>query len=128
MSNITIDIKLTGKSPFFFVRGFSAEIVSKNFICDTSDTWALKAISMGLTDGRISSSIPVSTINSYLNNVSSGSQSGGGAASTVPGPEGPPGPPGKSAYDIAVQNGFSGTEQEWLKSLEAKAKWNSNKW
>ena len=25
---------------------------------------------------------------------------------------------GKSAYDIAVANGFSGSEQEWLKSLE----------
>ena len=25
---------------------------------------------------------------------------------------------GKSAYDIAVKNGFEGSEQEWLKSLE----------
>ena len=25
---------------------------------------------------------------------------------------------GKSAYDIAVANGFNGSEQEWLKSLE----------
>ena len=24
---------------------------------------------------------------------------------------------GKSAYDIAVDNGFSGSEEEWLKSL-----------
>ena len=27
------------------------------------------------------------------------------------------GPPGKSAYEIAVENGFQGTEQEWLASL-----------
>src|SRR5690606_21963258 len=27
------------------------------------------------------------------------------------------GPPGKSAYEIAVENGFEGTEQEWLESL-----------
>ena len=27
------------------------------------------------------------------------------------------GEPGKSAYEIAVQNGFSGTEQEWITSL-----------
>lgn len=26
--------------------------------------------------------------------------------------------PGKSAYDIAVDNGFEGTEQEWLESLK----------
>lgn len=25
---------------------------------------------------------------------------------------------GKSAYDIAVENGFEGTEQEWLNSLQ----------
>lgn len=28
---------------------------------------------------------------------------------------------GKSAYDIAVSNGFSGTEQEWLDSLIGEA-------
>ena len=37
-----------------------------------------------------------------------------GADSTVPGPDGAD---GKSAYEIAVENGFSGTEQEWLDSL-----------
>lgn len=25
---------------------------------------------------------------------------------------------GKSAYEIAIQNGFKGTEQEWLESLK----------
>lgn len=28
-------------------------------------------------------------------------------------------PPGKSAYEIAVENGFEGTEQEWLDSLHS---------
>ena len=27
---------------------------------------------------------------------------------------------GKSAYDIAVENGFKGTETEWLESLKGK--------
>lgn len=39
---------------------------------------------------------------------------------TVPGPKGEPGKDGtdgKSAYQIAVDNGFIGTEQEWLESL-----------
>ena len=33
------------------------------------------------------------------------------------GPEGPKGDTGKSAYQIAVDNGFVGTEEEWLASL-----------
>lgn len=33
------------------------------------------------------------------------------------GPVGPTGPAGDSAYDVAVSNGFEGTEQEWLDSL-----------
>lgn len=47
----------------------------------------------------------------------------------IPGPEGEPGPQGppgingqngKSAYEIVVENGFEGTEQEWLESLKGK--------
>lgn len=33
------------------------------------------------------------------------------------GPAGPPGSPGKSAYQVAVDNGFVGTEAQWLASL-----------
>lgn len=33
------------------------------------------------------------------------------------GEKGDPGPTGPSAYDIAVKNGFKGTEPEWLLSL-----------
>lgn len=32
--------------------------------------------------------------------------------------QGPQGPQGASAFDIAVANGFGGTEQEWLVSLQ----------
>lgn len=49
-----------------------------------------------------------------------GPQGPPGADSTVPGPEGPQGPqgdPGDSAYEVAVANGFTGTETEWLASL-----------
>lgn len=34
------------------------------------------------------------------------------------GPDGPQGEPGKSAYQIALDNGFKGTEQEWIASLK----------
>ena len=42
--------------------------------------------------------------------------SGGGS-----GAPGPQGPAGDSAYDIAVENGFVGTEQEWLDSFGGTA-------
>lgn len=29
--------------------------------------------------------------------------------------------PGKSAYEIAIDNGFIGTEQEWLQSLQGES-------
>ena len=44
-----------------------------------------------------------------------------GADSTVPGPAGPAGVDGAdglSAYEVAVANGFKGTEAEWLASLQ----------
>ena len=42
----------------------------------------------------------------------------GGEGSGAPGPQGPA---GDSAYDIAVENGFVGTEQEWLDSFGGTA-------
>ena len=35
--------------------------------------------------------------------------------------KGEPGEAGKSAYDIAVENGFKGTEAEWLESLKSES-------
>lgn len=35
-----------------------------------------------------------------------------------PGKQGEPGPNGKSAFEIAQDNGFEGTEEEWLASLK----------
>lgn len=46
------------------------------------------------------------------NAVAQDSSGGGG-----PGTQGPPGKDGKSAYQIALDNGFVGTETEWLSSL-----------
>ena len=41
--------------------------------------------------------------------------------------QGPQGDAGKSAYQIAVDNGFEGTEEEWLASLSVDLVGNSNK-
>lgn len=38
----------------------------------------------------------------------------------IPGVPGPKGDKGASAYNIAVSNGFIGTEKEWLESLKVK--------
>ena len=36
---------------------------------------------------------------------------------------------GESAYEIAVRNGFIGTENEWLDSLKTSTlNWNSSNW
>lgn len=43
-----------------------------------------------------------------------------GADGTPGGPPGPVGADGDSAYEVAVENGFSGTEQQWLASLEGE--------
>lgn len=41
-----------------------------------------------------------------------------GGGEVTPGPAGPKGEAGDSAYQVAVTNGFKGTEQEWLTSLK----------
>jgi len=35
--------------------------------------------------------------------------------------QGPPGAQGKSAYQVAVENGFVGTQQDWVESLTGNA-------
>lgn len=42
----------------------------------------------------------------------------GNGTSPGTGPQGPTGADGKSAYEVAVGNGYSGTEQDWLASLK----------
>jgi hypothetical protein len=51
----------------------------------------------------------------------SGPKGDTGAASTVPGPTGPAGANGISAYQVALNNGFVGTEVQWLASLKGPA-------
>ena len=56
--------------------------------------------------------IDVSIIDTYVALVKmAGGQAG------PPGPPGPTGPAGKSAYDVARDNGYEGTQEEWLDSL-----------
>lgn len=53
----------------------------------------------------------------------SGVPAGSGGRGGQVGPQGPPGAPGadgKSAYEIAVSNGFIGSESQWLESLKGK--------
>lgn len=57
---------------------------------------------------------------------SSGLVSSISSAVDVRGSPGPPGDRGASAYEVALQNGFVGTEQEWLESLEKQ--WDSTNW
>lgn len=45
---------------------------------------------------------------------------GAGAIQGLPGKDGENGIDGKSAYQIALDNGYIGTETEWLDSLKEK--------
>lgn len=45
---------------------------------------------------------------------------GAGAVQGIPGKDGKNGIDGKSAYQIALDNGYIGTESEWLESLKGK--------
>lgn len=47
----------------------------------------------------------------------------GGTGEPVPGPQGPQGErglDGRSAYQVAVENGYDGSEQDWLESLHGR--------
>lgn len=53
--------------------------------------------------------------------VLKGAGSGGGGGTGPAGPAGPAGADGASAYEVAVQNSFVGTEAQWLASLVGPA-------
>src|SRR5699024_7525607 len=63
----------------------------------------------GTTVGYTTHGAKTGEVVNYIRNVKGGSGSG------EPGPKGNP---GKSAYQVAVDNGFEGTEEEWLASLQ----------
>lgn len=73
----------------------------------------LKDIPIDLGVGEGGSTIPklydyFKQIDDYIEELKSG------------GTQGPKGEDGESAYEIAVRNGFEGTEQEWLESLKGE--------
>lgn len=73
----------------------------------------LKDIPIDLGVGEGGSTIPklydyFKQIDDYIEELKSG------------GTQGPKGEDGESAYEIAVRNGFEGTEQEWLESLKGQ--------
>lgn len=76
-------------------------------------------------NGDVEFELRVSTLRASLQGPAGPAGPAGEAGAAGPagpaGPQGPPGdpggPPGPSAYDVAVSNGFVGTEVEWLASL-----------
>lgn len=70
-----------------------------------------------MSDGSVFETDPVDTPTLQKEVYVVGGFTGGGGGSGGGG-QGPQGPPGESAYEIAVDNGFVGTEAEWLESLK----------
>ena len=56
----------------------------------------------------------------YYGQVKTGTRVSGNVTVGTGGTSGIPGAPGKSAYEIAVDHGFKGTEAEWLESLRGE--------
>ena len=77
------------------------------YVIDEGIYYSVKSLTSKVIAGKL---VENASVNEY--EVFSGS--GGGS---VPGPAGKD---GKSAYQIAVENGFEGSEQEWLESLKGK--------
>ena len=67
------------------------------------------------SDGTGVTSVYVDDTNQFIINLSDGSEINLGAIAGINGADGAD---GKSAYQVAVDNGFTGTEAEWLDSLK----------
>lgn len=59
--------------------------------------------------------IEINTVNYRITEGSLSSTTSGSGTSGIKGD------PGKSAYELAVENGFTGTVQEWLASLKGES-------
>ena len=106
-----IKIKLK-EAKRFFANWIDATREWKSFKVGEGDFRTIKAIVAGAEDKQIECVPGAEVLRVYI--TRGGSGSGGSGA---PGPAGKDGEDGKSAYQIAVANGFTGSEQAWLASL-----------
>lgn len=110
-----IKIKLK-EAKRFFANWIDATREWKSFKVGEGDFRTIKAIVAGAEDKQIECVPGAEVLRVYITRGGSGS-GGSGGGSGAPGPAGKDGEDGKSAYQIAVANGFTGSEQAWLASL-----------
>lgn len=110
-----IKIKLK-EAKRFFANWIDATKEWKSFKVGEGDFRTIKAIVAGAEDKQIECVPGAEVLRVYITRGGSGS-GGSGGGSGAPGPAGKDGEDGKSAYQIAVANGFTGSEQAWLASL-----------
>lgn len=124
MAVLSLNLKLD-QAAFFFVNEISVTKAEKTFEVDTSDVRAIRSIIRGIIDNSIDSNIDASTLKSILRGNTGGgggeNTGGGGDGNTqfIPVP-GPKGDDGKSAYEIALEEGYKGTKTAWIKSLKGE--------
>lgn len=114
MSVISVELKLD-QAAFFFVNDISVTKKPKVFNIDIADIRAIKTIIRGIIDNSVDSDTEVSVLKAYI----SGSSGNGGGGDTIPIP-GPRGADGKSAYQLAIDNGYKGSLEDWLRSLKGE--------
>lgn len=110
-----IKIKLK-EAKRFFANWIDATREWKSFKVGEGDFRTIKAIVAGAEDKQIECVPGAEVLRVYITRGGPGS-GGSGGGSGAPGPAGKDGEDGKSAYQIAVANGFTGSEQAWLASL-----------
>ena len=66
----------------------------------------------------LSAILMTANTNVFASSCNSNQDTGSCPGSGIPGPAGPAGADGDSAYQVAVNNGFIGTEEAWLESLQ----------
>ena len=104
-----IKIKLK-EAKRYFANWIDATREWKSFKVGEGDFRTIKAIVAGAEDKQIECVPGAEVLRVYITRGGSG----------APGPAGKDGEDGKSAYQIAVANGFTGSEQAWLASLRGQ--------
>lgn len=106
-------------------QGTSFDLVSSQDLLNSNGRTGIFEIDLALAaynaDGNTAMPTVIMTPDDLTGGVGGGRGSTQGPAGT--GTTGASGVPGASAYEIAVEQGFSGTESEWITSLQGDGYW-----
>lgn len=106
-ANENVSVNVAGKKSWQVEAG---EAIKEGSFVDVGAGGTVVNATNGEGIGYVTDTVKVGQIANLVLAASSGGK----------GAKGDKGEPGKSAYQVAVDNGFKGTEQEWLASLKGE--------